>query len=89
MSKGPFHIDRTPGAIKGVNLGLETLWCDDCDHHQVDPDKLDSGEFFTMAGCIWEGPTGPYGNIKRTLGDHVQIVWAICSGCLKGYDNDK
>jgi len=73
-------IGLLPKEIKNYNpdMGLCDHWCQKCDAHSVDPERPTTGKFFNAFGSLWRAPVNGY----RSLGDVVQIVWAVCSDCL-------
>jgi hypothetical protein len=57
-------------------MGLQEMWCSNCGNHIIDPNNPDSGAFFDVFGVEWKG------GMKRSTGNSIQIVLAICCHCL-------
>ena len=52
------------------------FYCRYCDHHKVHSDRPETGKFFFADGHVWKGVQH-----KEPIGEHVLIVFAICSKC--------
>jgi len=68
------------GISKLTNLSGVEFFCTCCDSAKVHSDKPDSGSFFCIFGHKREGRHATI--TDKDLNEWVQVVWAVCVGCL-------